>query len=318
MRKSVHAICEPWHHAAMPDRTAQPFTFRASDVWMSEFRLLPADPRWQRANVIGSPIPLIAFPRTTVGIRHQGGREIVADATSVVLYAPGQSYRRRAITAVGDDCTVLALTPELAADAASGYEGRAADPGSYRFPFDVSTVSTREYAAIQRIRALLLRGGDNEQHSGAVREELYWVIRGVIAAGYASRGVQRERRHATEQAHTDAVEAVRERIGAELEITHPLDELAAAACLSSFHLARTFRDRTGRSIHAYRTELRLRASLGPIADGVRLADVAAQLGFASHAHLADRFRRTHGLAPQDWRNQLRQRSNLSKIMEAAE
>ena len=302
----------------MPDRTAQPFTFRASDLWLSEFRLLPGDPQWQRTNIIGSPIPLIAFPRTTVGIRHQGRREIVADATSAVLYAPGQAYRRRAITAIGDDCTVLTLTPELAADAASGYDGRAGDPHGYRFPFDVSTVSTSQYVAIQTIRALLLRGGHEEHQIGAVREELYWVVSGVIAAGYRSRGIRRERRPATEQAHIDAVEAVREQIGAELDVTHPLDELAAAACSSSFHLARTFRDRTGRSIHAYRTDLRLRASLGPIADGVRLADVAAQLGFASHAHLADRFRRAHGLAPQDWRNQLRRRSNLSKIMEAAE
>jgi AraC-like DNA-binding protein len=66
-----------------------------------------------------------------------------------------------------------------------------------------------------------------------------------------------------------------------------------------------FREQTGRSIHGYRTEVRLRASLGRIADGERLADVAAAVGFASHAHLTDKFRRAYGVSPHEWRAQKR-------------
>ena len=79
--------------------------------------------------------------------------------------------------------------------------------------------------------------------------------------------------------------------------------------VSPFHLVRVFRSVTGRPIHAYQTELRLRSSLPLIADGVPLADVAQQLGFASHSHLTDRFVRAYGLTPSRWRE-------TSKNMEA--
>src|SRR4051794_12152527 len=286
-------------------------------MWMSEFRLLPGDPRWRRTNVIGGGVPLIAFPRTTVAIRHEGRREVVADPLSAVLYAPGEPYRRRAITEVGDDCTALALSPAVAAEAASPYDPAAADRHTYRFPFVASALEATDYAAIQKLRTAL-SSKRVVAHDPAVREELYWIVSRVIGAGYMGIGAKRERRHATELAHGDAVEAVRERIGAELHVTHPLDALASAVHASPFHLARTFRERTGRSIHAYRTELRLRASLAPIADGVPLTDVAQQLGFASHAHLTDRFRRAHGVGPREWRRTLETRPNLSKIVEAVD
>ena len=97
-------------------------------------------------------------------------------------------------------------------------------------------------------------------------------------------------------------------IGRCLESNVSLDGLAATAHMSPFHLSRIFRERTGRSIHAYRTEVRLRASLGRIADGERLADVAAAVGFASHAHLTDKFRRAYGVGPREWRDRQKRRN----------
>src|SRR3954451_3347179 len=141
-----------WQHASVAASTGQPFTFTASDMWMSEFRLLPGDPRWRQTNVIGGGVPLIAFPRTTVAIRHEGHSELVADPLSAVLYAPGQPYRRRAITEVGDDCTALARTPAVAAEAAAPSDPAAADRHSYRFPFVASALEATDYAAIQKLR----------------------------------------------------------------------------------------------------------------------------------------------------------------------
>ncbi len=86
---------------------------------------------------------------------------------------------------------------------------------------------------------------------------------------------------------------------------------------SPFHLSRVFREQTGSSLHAYRTEARLRAGLERIADGEGLAGLAADLGFASQAHLTDRFRRVFGVTPHAWRAGLHSRAvHSSRILKA--
>jgi AraC-like DNA-binding protein len=51
-------------------------------------------------------------------------------------------------------------------------------------------------------------------------------------------------------------------------------------------------------------------------DGERLADIAAALGFASHAHLTDKFRRAYGVSPQAWRQQQMRRNVEASRQEA--
>jgi AraC-like DNA-binding protein len=52
-----------------------------------------------------------------------------------------------------------------------------------------------------------------------------------------------------------------------------LSDIAAAAQSSVFHLARTFKARTGFSLHAYRNRLRLRAALERMRDPQVAGDV---------------------------------------------
>jgi AraC family transcriptional regulator len=94
-----------------------------------------------------------------------------------------------------------------------------------------------------------------------------------------------------------------------------------------FHLARVFKARTGFSLHAYRTQLRLRAALERVAPrhgagpalrlrsgqaprrgsghggrDVDLIDIALDLGFSSHSHFTEAFRRNFGTTPSAVRN----------------
>jgi AraC-like DNA-binding protein len=172
------------------------------------------------------------------------------------------------------------------------------DPTSYRFPFVAAPVTGGDYLLYQSIRRRVLLSVEPDE----VREGLYWLVGGVIAAGYRANGpAGHRRRPSTEQAHVEAVEAVRAILGSDLAPRLSLDEVGRLVHLSPFHLSRVFRQRTGTSLHAYRTDLRLRASLERIADGIPLAATAADLGFASQAHFTDRFRRAFGLTPQAWR-----------------
>jgi AraC-like DNA-binding protein len=151
----------------------------------------------------------------------------------------------------------------------------------------------------------------------AIREALYWIVSRVVARGYGEYGGKPGRRPQTLRDHADAVDAVRVSLVRDLESRASLDDLAASVGVSPFHLSRLFRSHTGQSIHSYRTDARLRASLEPIASGVRIADVAAQLGFASQAHITDRFKRAFGVTPQAWRIGLRSGGEMSRIMEAS-
>ena len=279
---------------------------------MGEFELPPDHVGWTVANAISDEAPLIAIPRTTVGIRQEGRPFVVADPTRAICYAAGQPYRRSLLSGEGDRCSFITFSPRLAEEAAAPYESAGvSERATYRFPFVAADIECQDYARHQRLRRAIAEG---EADSDALRESLYWMVARVIASGYAGidgTNVPR-RRDATAAIHADAVDSVRASIGRNLVAHEALDELAAHAHLSPFHLARIFRERTGRSIHSYRTEIRLRASLGRIADGERLADVAAAVGFASHAHLTDRFRRAYGISPHVWRQQMSRNVEASR------
>ncbi len=278
-----------------------PFTFTSDDMWLSEFRLLPSDPSWNAAasRRTTDEAVLIAFPRTSVAIRHQDRPEIVADPLSAVVYSPGQPYRRRLVTAVGDDCTILAVAPDLAHEVVNDLEAGIAADG--RFPFSASALERADYMSIERLRYRLASSADVAQDT--LREELLWLLGRVMVGGYGSpRSISAS---APSAIHVDLAQEVRHLIGRDLTDSVSLAQLAVKVSVSPFHLVRVFRSVTGHPIHAYRIELRLRASLPLIADGVRLADVAQLVGFASHAHLTDRFARAFGVTPAAWRDELR-------------
>jgi AraC-like DNA-binding protein len=282
-------------------RPGSTFTFISDDIWLGEFNLPVGDPAWDRSNAVSDQSPLIAIPRTTVGIQQEGRPFVVADPTRAVCYPAAQPYRRAVLSADGDRCSFIVFSQALAAEAAAAYDpAAAADPDMYRFPFVTADIDRDDYVRHQGLRRAVAHDAAD---TDSLRESLYWMLARTVASGYADTfaGAAAQRRPQTSRAHAEATDAVRAALGRRLDANLTLDLLAAAVHMSPFHLSRVFREQTGRSIHAYRTEVRLRASLGRIADGERLADVAAAVGFASHAHLTDRFRRAYGVTPQEWR-----------------
>jgi AraC-like DNA-binding protein len=156
--------------------------------------------------------------------------------------------------------------------------------------------------------------------AGEVRERLYWLIDRAIASGYRALGAGRSlvgQRPETRREHRDLVEGARALLGRDPGAPLTIDQVAAGIGTSPFHLSRLFRRESGSSLHSYRTQLRLRASVERVAAGERLADVAHDLGFASQAHFADRFRRAYGAPPAAWRRQLARGRQTSKIVKEA-
>ncbi|KWH59877.1 AraC family transcriptional regulator [Burkholderia anthina] len=96
------------------------------------------------------------------------------------------------------------------------------------------------------------------------------------------------------------VDAMRERLAADLTGTVTLDDVAQAAGLSPFHAARLFTRTTGMPPHAWRNQLRLQRALAPLRAGVPVADVAAASGFVDQSHFTRHFKRMFGVPPGRW------------------
>lgn len=96
------------------------------------------------------------------------------------------------------------------------------------------------------------------------------------------------------------VDAMRERLAADLTSTVTLDDVAQAAGLSPFHAARLFTRTTGMPPHAWRNQLRLQRALAPLRAGVPVADVAAASGFVDQSHFTRHFKRMFGVPPGRW------------------
>jgi AraC-like DNA-binding protein len=79
-----------------------------------------------------------------------------------------------------------------------------------------------------------------------------------------------------------------------------LDDLARAARVSKFHLARSFRASTGLAPHQYQTLLRLNAARRHLERGATVDECAALTGFADGSHLTRAFRKWVGVGPGSW------------------
>lgn len=81
-----------------------------------------------------------------------------------------------------------------------------------------------------------------------------------------------------------------------------LEDLAAQACLSSYHFSRLFREATGLSPHRYVTDRRVQAARQELArDRFSLVEIALEFGFGSQANFTRVFRKAATLTPGQYR-----------------
>jgi AraC family transcriptional regulator len=82
----------------------------------------------------------------------------------------------------------------------------------------------------------------------------------------------------------------------------PLEEIAAAAYLSTFHFARLFKKLTGSSPHAYLAALRTAHAQTLLAEtDLSITQLSARVGYSSPSHFAKAFRAATGITPRAFR-----------------
>jgi AraC-like DNA-binding protein len=110
------------------------------------------------------------------------------------------------------------------------------------------------------------------------------------------------RRPRTRAAHLRLVDLAREAIVAD-PASFDLGALAADLGCTPFHLSRVFHRTTGLTLTRYRNQVRATTVIDRVAAGEeKLADLAAELGFADHSHLVRVVRRAIGQPPSALRS----------------
>lgn len=203
---------------------------------------------------------------------------------SLMLTEPGEMHVTRRVEAPAshfwivqiESSAVIDAAQELGATTAHLREAATDAPHLYRalsmlcdsvFGSGAGEVLPRETAFVTSVRALIGECGESRPAPPAL----------------ASR---RQLETARELIHARFTEQVR------------LDELAAAAGLSRYHLAHEFKRAFGVPPHLYQNALRAAEAMRQLRAGVPAALV--DVGFADQSHLTRHFKRAYGLTPGEY------------------
>jgi AraC family transcriptional regulator len=260
---------------------------RTPDLVVGRFQCTPDDPRWRMVNAVTDAVHVV-FPWTSVVIQQLGSEAVLANPNHVLFFNRQQPYRRTVHDRRGDDAIFVETSPDVVAACLGS------DAGDV--PFRHGPSDPQAYLLhVAAVRELYADAADTLHAEELVHEA---VARSLEAAAsfHCVRG--RRGRDRTEQDRHLLVESAKAILTDEPAARTTLSTLARGLHTSEFHLARVFRDRTGFTLHAYRTHLRLRIAIERLADGEGdLAALARGLGFSSHSHFSSAFRSVFGVQP---------------------
>jgi AraC family transcriptional regulator len=292
-------------HTTLPPAAARPrvdtdaeagiefVRFSTHDVLLGEFRCSPDYVDFRGAGRIRNYV--VAFPRTAVWIRREGERAFVCDPSLAVLHSPGHAYERGVISREGDETDWIALSEPLAREiVARSSEADAESLSAFRF--GRATVLATLYREQRRLFARL---GAADLDFMEIEERAIAIVANAIGMAYAESAHTLRPAVERRRGARDLVESAKEILAATLSENLSLRSIAARLDVSPFHLCRSFRAGTGRTLFEHRRDLRLRVALGliPTRRG-SLSALAIDLGFHSHAHLTSSFRRAFGVPPR--------------------
>ena len=227
-----------------------------------------------------------------IGVIEQGAeqfayrrRQHVAPAGSIVFINPGEMHTGSSAAEHGWTYRTLYPPVELLQRAASDLTGRPHDIPFFAEPVIRDPEMMTEIAITHR--AL------EEQASALERESrLLWTLSRLILR-YAD---DHPRPRPFTKEHM-GIQRVRSYIDENYAENISLEQLAAIAHLSPFHLLRSFRDQMGLPPHSYQIQIRIMQAKQLLRMGLLCIDAAMAVGFADQSHFTKHFKRIVGVPP---------------------
>ena len=292
--------------------------FASPLVKIASFRADPAHPQFRSSGPIENHI--FVFPRTSVRIQHVDKQPFVTSPNVVTFYNRDQLYRRDCVSPEGDACEWFAVAPDLLLDAMQSHDPSAADRPDHPFLFMQGPSDPRTYLLQRLLVRQLIEGGPLDPLF--VEETAVRLLDRVLANAVRVFEPPTTAAEESRARSFEMVQAVQAILIARYREPLSLDEIAQQAGVSVFHLCRLFRRRTGFSLHAWQTQLRLREALERVAEpGIDLTDLALDLGYSSHSHFTAAFRQAFGVPPSALREatarRLRELANRLGVLNTA-
>jgi AraC-like DNA-binding protein len=219
------------------------------------------------------------------------GENVIAPTGAINLAIPDEPHTGHAAMETGWTYRMFYLDATLLRQAAGEISG-----SPQHIPYFRTGVLYDEDLA-QTLRklhvALELAAGSILEHQTKLLGVLAQLIRRHAHPAPALESVRREHK---------AVARARDYLECHYADNLSLQELAAAAYLSPFHLIRVFQHELGLPPHAYLTQVRVRHARRLLAQGHPIVSVANATGFADQSHLTRHFKRILGVTPGQYRN----------------
>lgn len=232
--------------------------------------------------------------RYAIGVITRGGEQFayrggvhVAGKGDIVIVHPGEIHDGEAAVDEGWSYKMLYLPPDVLTP-----EG--ASPTA-PLPFFPSPV-IRDPELARRLIGLHDALGDAPEGLG--RQSLMKLAADDLVRRHSSGPAT----PAPRRREPRAVARAREALEAAFPNPVQLDDLAAAAGVAPLYLIRAFRQATGLPPHAWQGQRRLRHAQGLLRQGLPIADVAIDCGFADQSHFTRAFKRLTGVTPGRYRS----------------
>ena len=227
-----------------------------------------------------------------IGVIEQGAEQFayrrsqhIAPIGSIVFINPGEMHTGSSASEHGWTYRTLYPSIELLQRAVSDLTGRPRDIPFFAEPVVHDPEMMTEISLTHR--AL------EEQASALERESrLLWTLSRLILR-YAD-DHPRPRPFTKEHMGIQRVRSYLEENYAE---NISLEQLAAIAHLSPFHLLRSFREQVNLPPHAYQIQVRITRAKQMLRMGMSCVDTALAVGFADQSHLTKHFKRIVGVPP---------------------
>jgi hypothetical protein len=113
---------------------------------LGEFHCEPEDRRWSEENRADEG-HFVVFPGTPVRIAQDGHDPVVATPNNVMFYNRHQTYRRALVSARGDHCVFVLLSPQALEEVARAFVPELKDPEIAPFPFSNGPCAAGTYLA---------------------------------------------------------------------------------------------------------------------------------------------------------------------------
>jgi len=231
----------------------------------------------------------LVFVRHGAWVRRDAGGRRLADAGQLVFFNRGAPYEIEHPLG-GDECTIVSFPADVILRTAGDLGLCVADAER---PFARGSVPLP--ATMQWLHRQLLAS-----RTSLERDELALEILGQSLE--ASQDRPQFRNTLGEADRRELAHAASVALARDYRQPVTLAALAAELGCSRFHLARAFRQWSGRSIHQHLIELRLAAALQDLCTTTRpVSEIAHDLGFFDHAHFTTTFTRHFGSTPSNAR-----------------